>query len=105
MSWEREEDKVSFPSSISKAHSELKTQTIVLSLVGLAKVVLHEIGHNMGMGHQGRNKECLGKGKGGMIKAALPAGQVWTECNKDDFFYHYQLVTQQKGLEWCMAGE
>ena len=59
----------------------------------------------MGMGHQGRNKECLGKGKGGMIKAALPAGQVWTECNKDDFFYHYQLVTQQKGLEWCMAGE
>ena len=40
-----------------------------------------------------------------MIKAALPAGQVWTECNKDDFFYHYQLVTQQKGLEWCMAGE
>ena len=69
---------------------------MIVSVVGLARVVLHEVGHNMGMGHQGRNKECSGKGNGGMIKAVLPAGQVWTECNKDDFFYLYQLVTEKE---------
>ena len=77
---------------------------MIVSVVGLARVVLHEVGHNMGMGHQGRNKECSGKGNGGMIKAVLPAGQVWTECNKDDFFYLYQLVTE-KGLDWCLPGK
>ena len=85
-------------------------QTFCLYLVLLAKTALHEVGHNMGLHHKGRNGHCCKhcknsfKGNGGMIKVGLPRGQVWTDRNKDDFYYHFLKVTEKQGRKWCLPG-
>ena len=69
----------------------------------------HEIGHNLGLWHdfdkrhkEGNEFPCNMKG---LMSYDMDLGfWEWSECSKKDFQAYYNVITQKKGLPWCMEG-
>jgi len=72
------------------------------NVVSTAKVVAHEMGHNMGMLHDfdnvhgGSGSSCNGQG---LMSYGNTPGQ-WSTCSRNDYLARYNQVG---GYNWCMA--
>lgn len=71
------------------------------------QVVVHEMGHNLGMSHDFDNKHA---GKGcdgtGFMSYGSPPDQ-WSTCSKSDLLEHYNTVlnyaAQFSSVSWCVT--
>ena len=78
-----------------------------------AKLMGHEIGHNLGMFHDfdsmhggdSTEESTNACNKQGFMSYNLVTGpNQWSECSKEDFTEHYNNVTGRLGLQWCLPG-
>jgi len=74
------------------------------NLVSTAEVVIHEMGHNMGMLHDfdethgGDNGPCNGQG----FLSYGSAPQQWSTCSKNDFLALYNSIVASNNKYWCL---
>ena len=74
---------------------------------GLAQVITHETGHNLGMSHDFvstdvpryfKGESCNGKG----IMSYGEAPKEWSKCSRNDFLARYNIVGADN---WCLKSK
>ena len=75
-----------------------------------AETAVHEMGHNLGMGHDFNKDEstryykysaCNSKG----VMSYGEKASAWSQCSKNDFKAYYNVVRSYMKQEWCLEGK